>query len=123
MVAQHREAPGVIFASQANMAALSTAPGVELRPIFGQTLLTCWITMEPGAGVPSHAHVNEQSGVVIGGSITITVNGENRVLTSGEAYLVAPNVVHEAVAGPDGARLVESFTPVREDFREQWLAL
>jgi quercetin dioxygenase-like cupin family protein len=117
------DAPDVIFASQARMAAMSSAPGVEVRPIFGQSLLTCWITMAPGAGVPTHSHINEQSGVVIGGSVTITVNGESRVLTAGEAYLVAPDVVHEGVAGPDGAQLVESFTPVQEDFREKWLAL
>lgn len=117
------DAPDVIFASQASMAAMSSAPGVEVRPIFGQSLLTCWITMQPGAGVPSHSHINEQSGVVVGGSVTITVNGESRVLQAGEAYLVAPHVVHEGVAGSDGAQLVESFTPVREDFREKWLAL
>lgn len=117
------DAPDVIFASQGAMAAMSSAPGVEVRPIFGQSLLTCWITMAPGAGVPSHSHINEQSGVVVVGSVTITVNGESRVLSAGEAYLVAPNVVHEGVAGQDGAQLVESFTPVREDFREKWLAL
>ena len=123
MAARNDEASDVIFASQADMAAMSSAPGVEVRPIFGQSLLTCWITMAPGAGVPEHAHINEQSGVVIAGSVTITVNGESRVLSAGEAYLVAPNVVHEGVAGPEGAQLVESFTPVREDFREKWLAL
>lgn len=117
------DAPDVIYASHASMAAMSSAPGVEVRPIFGQSLLTCWITMQPGAGVPSHSHINEQSGVVVGGSVTITVNGESRVLTVGEAYLVAPRVVHEGVAGPEGAQLVESFTPVREDFRETWLSL
>lgn len=117
------DSPDVIFANQATMAAMTSAPGVEVRPIFGQSLLTCWISMAPGAGVPTHSHINEQSGVVIGGSVTITVNGESRVLTAGEAYLVAPDVVHEGVAGPEGAQLVESFTPVRDDFREKWLAL
>lgn len=99
---------------------MSTAPGVEMRPMFGESFLTCWVKLEPGAGVPQHSHVHEQIGVVTEGTLTVTANGETRTVGVGEAYLVGPDVPHEASAGPEGAQLVETFVPVREDFRSLW---
>ncbi len=99
---------------------MSTAPGVEMRPMFGESLLTCWVRMQPGAGVAQHSHVHEQIGVITAGSLTVTAEGETRTLATGEAYLVGSHVPHEATAGPEGAELVETFVPVREDFRELW---
>ena len=85
--------------------------------------MTCWIKLEPGATVPAHTHIHEQSGVVIAGTVTLVANGEERVLGPGEAYLVTPDVEHSGVAGPDGAELIESFVPIREDFRQAWEAI
>ena len=99
---------------------MSTAAGVEMRPMFGERFLTCWVKLEPGAGVPQHSHVHEQVGVVTAGSLSVSAEGETRTLSEGEAYLVGPHVPHEATAGPNGAELVETFVPVREDFRELW---
>jgi unsaturated pyranuronate lyase len=99
---------------------MSTAAGVEMRPMFGEGFLTCWVKLEPGAGVAEHAHVHEQIGVITAGSLTVTAEGETRTLGAGEAYLVASNIPHGATAGPDGAELVETFVPVREEFRELW---
>jgi quercetin dioxygenase-like cupin family protein len=64
--------------------------------------------------------VHEQIGVITSGSLTVTVEGETRVLGAGEAYLVSSDVPHGATAGPEGAELVETFVPVREDFRTLW---
>jgi quercetin dioxygenase-like cupin family protein len=111
---------GVQWVKRDEVHPMSTAAGVEMRPMFGESFLTCWVKLEPGAGVPEHAHVHEQIGVVTAGSLTVTVEGETRTLSVGEAYLVSSDVPHGAVAGQDGAELVETFVPVREDFRELW---
>lgn len=111
---------GVQWLRREDIHPMTTAPGVEMRPMFGEGFLTCWVSLAPGAGVPEHAHVHEQIGVVTEGSLSVTVGGETRSIGTGEAYLVGPNVPHSAVAGPDGAELVETFVPAREDFRELW---
>ena len=111
---------GVQWLKRDEVHPMTTAPGVEMRPMFGEGFLTCWVKLDAGAGVSEHAHVHEQIGVVTSGSLSVTVAGETRTLGAGEAYLVGPNVPHAAVAGPDGAELVETFVPVREDFRELW---
>lgn len=113
-------AGGVHWVKRDEVHPMATAAGVEMRPMFGEGFLTCWVKLEPGAGVPQHSHVHEQIGVVTAGSLSVTAEGETRLLASGEAYLVGPHVPHEATAGPDGAELVETFVPVREDFRELW---
>lgn len=114
------EQPGVQWVKREAVHPLSTAAGVEMRPMFGEGFLTCWVKLDPGAGVPQHSHVHEQIGVITAGSLQVTVDGETRSLAEGEAYLVSSHVPHEAVAGPEGAELVETFVPVREDFRELW---
>lgn len=111
---------GVQWVKRSEVHPMSTAPGVEMRPMFGEGFLTCWVTLGPGAGVPEHSHVHEQIGVVTAGSLIVTAEGATRTVSVGEAYLVGPHVPHGAVAGPDGAELVETFVPVREDFRELW---
>lgn len=112
--------PPVIWARRSETAAFSPAPGIRVQPIIGESLMTCWIDMEPGAIVAAHSHPNEQLGVVVEGSVTITANAETRTLEVGDAYAVTPNLRHQGVAGPNGAVLVESFVPVREDYVRAW---
>ena len=120
MSADNQGAAGVQWVKRDEVHPMSTASGVEMRPMFGESFLTCWVRMQPGAGVAQHSHVHEQIGVITAGSLTVTSDGETRTLGAGEAYLVGSNVPHAATAGPDGAELVETFVPVREDFRELW---
>ena len=110
----------VSWVRRAETTPFSPAPGIEVRPVIGGSLMTCWIDFAPGAEVPVHSHINEQLGVVIEGSITITVGNEERRLEVGDAYVVAPDIPHRAVAGPNGVVLVETFVPVREDYRRAW---
>jgi quercetin dioxygenase-like cupin family protein len=79
--------------------------------------------MEPGAIVAEHSHVHEQLGVVVEGSVTLTVVGETRELVVGDAYLVPSDLAHNGVAGTDGVLLVETFVPVREDYANAWRAV
>jgi quercetin dioxygenase-like cupin family protein len=112
------EAPPIRWARRAETVAFSPAPGISVQPVIGQSMMTCWISMEPGAIVAEHSHLNEQLGVVIEGSVTITAAGETRSLEAGDAYVVKSDQPHQGVAGPSGAVLVETFVPIREDYRQ-----
>lgn len=92
------------------------APGVEVRVIAGQRLMTCWITLSPETTLPRHDHPHEQIGVVLDGAIDVTVGGETRRLGPGGAYTVPPHTPHGGCTGAEGCRLLESFTPPREDY-------
>jgi quercetin dioxygenase-like cupin family protein len=101
----------------------SPAPGIQIQPVIGESLMTCWIAMEPGAIVAEHSHTNEQLGVVVEGSVSLTVAGETRELVVGDAYLVPSDLAHSGVAGADGVLLVETFVPVREEYANAWRAI
>jgi quercetin dioxygenase-like cupin family protein len=116
------EARAIRWARRAETTAFSAVPGITIQPVVGDAMMTCWIAMEPGAVVAEHSHPNEQSGVVIEGSVTITAAGETRTLEVGDAYLVTSDVPHRGVAGPQGALLVETFVPAREDYVRAWRA-
>ncbi len=101
----------------------SPAPGIQVQPVIGEALMTCWIAMEPGAVVAEHSHVNEQLGVVVEGSVTLTAAGETRELVVGDAYRVPSDLAHSGVAGANGVLLVETFVPIREEYAKAWRAI
>jgi quercetin dioxygenase-like cupin family protein len=117
-----REQATVIWARRSETAPFSPAPGIHIQPVVGGSLMTCWIAMDPGAVVARHSHPNEQLGVLVEGTMTLTAGEETRSLQVGDAYVVPPDVPHEGVAGPEGATLVETFVPAREDYVRAWRA-
>ena len=114
---------GVTWARRSEVPPFSPAPGIQVQPVIGEALMTCWIAMEPGAVVAEHSHPNEQLGVVVEGSVSITAEEETREMVVGDAYVVPSDVVHSGVAGADGVLLVETFVPIREEYAKAWRAV
>ena len=71
---------------------------------------------EKGAIGAKHSHPHEQIGYIISGSLIYQEEGqEDKVLSAGDTYYVAPNVVH-GVKTLEETMLLDMFTPMREDF-------
>src|SRR4051812_5729627 len=121
--ADSRAAKSATWVRRSEVPPFSPAPGIQIQPVIGESFMTCWIAMEPGAIVAEHSHVHEQLGVVVEGSVTLTVAGETRELVVGDAYLVPSDLTHNGVAGADGVLLVETFAPVREEYARAWRAI
>jgi quercetin dioxygenase-like cupin family protein len=121
--ADSRAAKRATWVRRSEVPPFSPAPGIQIQPVIGDSLMTCWITMEPGAVVAEHSHVNEQLGVVVEGSVTLSAAGETRELVAGDAYFMPTDLAHSAVAGADGVLLVETFVPVREEYARAWRAI
>jgi quercetin dioxygenase-like cupin family protein len=66
--------------------------------------------------VPEHRHVAEQLGMVITGEMHFTVDGETRTLGPGGTWRITSNLPHNVQAGPDGAVVIDVFSPVRSDW-------
>lgn len=94
----------------------SPAPGLRLRAIAGDQMMSCWNRIDPNVSLARHSHPNEQVGVIIEGAVTVTIGDETRRLTQGMAYVVPADVEHDAVTGPEGVLLIESFAPTRQGF-------
>ena len=92
--------------------------GIMARAVEGNRATMAVLQLDPNAVSPAHHHENEQLGFVIAGSIVMRSGTEERELKAGDTYNIPSHVSHDAVAGPDGATVVDVFIPVREDWKK-----
>jgi quercetin dioxygenase-like cupin family protein len=90
--------------------------GVVARSLSGAEATLAAIELDPGAVVPEHSHVNEQTGILIRGGLTFTIGGESKELRPGAAWVIPAHTPHSVEVGPEGASLVELFAPPRDDW-------
>lgn len=93
------------------------APGVTAKIASGEKLMFSLVTLAPGAVVPEHSHPHEQMGMIVSGEMELTVAGEARRLQGNDLYLIPGGVRHKAVAGPNGAIVLDAFSPPREEYK------
>lgn len=70
-------------------------------------------TSEPD---PPHSHPHEQVSYVAEGEILFFLNGEPTRLGQGDMFTVPPDAPHSVQLLTSHVRLVDTFTPIREDF-------
>ena len=99
------------------MAARELCPGVTGKIAWGEKLMFSVVTLAPDALVPEHAHPHEQMGILLSGTMTLTVAGGPHPLAPGEIYLVPGGTPHAAKAGPGGAVALDAFAPPREEYK------
>ncbi len=90
--------------------------GVIARIVEGERLTLAIVELDPDAVIPVHQHENEQLGVLLRGSLTFSIGDEARELGPGATWLVPSNAPHIVRAGPDGAVVVDVFSPPRGDW-------
>jgi quercetin dioxygenase-like cupin family protein len=105
------------LATIADNPVLKVWEGVLGRAVEGERITLGVIELAPDCVVPQHEHANEQLGLVIEGQITFTIGGETRTLGPGGTWRILGGVPHAATAGPQGAVVIDVFSPVREDWR------
>ncbi len=90
--------------------------GVE-RKILGydEQVMMVHIRFEKGSIGSLHHHMHRQVSFVAAGSFEVTIDGSKSVLSQGDCFFVAPDLVHGVVALESGT-LVDVFTPARADF-------
>ncbi len=101
----------------ADYPAISGGKGVETRTVVGEGAMLNLTSMCPDAKIEPHRHPHEQVGIVLEGNVRLTVDGAEHALNPGHAYQIAGGSEHSLLAGPRGARLVDTFHPLREEYR------
>jgi quercetin dioxygenase-like cupin family protein len=62
-----------------------------------------------------HQHHHSQITHVENGIFEVEIDGEKKILTTGDAFYIPSNVMHGAVCLEAGV-LIDIFSPMREDF-------
>ena len=65
---------------------------------------------------PPHRHPHEQVSYVAAGEIVLLLDGEATPLGPGDIFTVPPNTPHSVQLLTSHVRLVDTFTPLREEF-------
>jgi len=71
--------------------------------------------LKNGSVIPNHSHPHEQTGYMISGQMTFTINGEIYNAEPGDSWCIPSNVEHGVDVLEDSV-VIEVFSPVREDY-------
>jgi quercetin dioxygenase-like cupin family protein len=105
------------YHSAADWPELEAVPGVHRRVLAcGADVMVVQFKIGAGAEVPAHTHPHEQVGHVVSGRMQFRIGDEVRELGPGDGYSVPGGVLHGA-SGITEVIAIDSFHPVREDYR------
>jgi quercetin dioxygenase-like cupin family protein len=91
-------------------------PGFTARMIHAGAMTISYWDVKAGASLPDHSHPHEQITTLLEGTFTMTGGGETKVLEAGQVAVIPPHVPHSAKSQTD-CRVIDVFSPVREDYK------
>ena len=104
----------------------ATLASLPVKEIFGGTIRGHYahldkmtigeVVLAPGIVLPMHQHPHEQITYVLSGRFEFTVGDQTTVLSAGMTALIPGGVLHGGKT-LTACRLIDVFSPVREDYR------
>ena len=97
----------------------NVGPGLD-RQILGydSDLMLVKVYFKKGSIGYLHEHHHQQVSYVVSGKFEVEIDGKKERLEEGDAFVIPTNVLHGAVCLEDGI-LIDTFSPLREDFLEK----
>jgi unsaturated pyranuronate lyase len=105
------------FYDPTTRASKELVPGLTIRPFWGRNIMVGVVHLEPNTVVPSHSHPHEQCSYVLEGELVFILGDERRNLHTGDLVVIPGGVEHSVITGAGPARLLDMFSPVREDLK------
>ena len=94
------------------------APGLTTRIFAGEHAMLSVVTLAPNAEGIMHHHLEEQWGVLLEGSAVRKQGSEEIQVKKGDFWRTPGNVPHTMRAGPEGARVLDIFSPPRPEYKK-----
>ncbi len=93
-------------------------PGVTTHIFAGEHAMLSVVEIAPNASGTLHHHPEEQWGLLLDGSAVRIQGAEEIPVKKGDFWRTPGNVPHTMRAGPDGARVLDIFSPPRPEYRK-----
>ena len=94
------------------------APGLATRIFVGDQAMLSVLKLEPNAKGQIHSHPEEQWGVLLEGSGTRLQGDEEFPVKAGDFWRTPGGIPHGFIAGDEGARVIDIFSPPREEYKK-----
>ena len=108
-----------VFIEDTDIAWQPMAPGVRRKIMaYDERLMVVKVEFETGGIGTLHQHYHTQITHVESGKFLVTIAGDKKILSAGDAFYIPPNVMHGAECLEAGV-LIDIFSPMREDFITQ----
>ncbi|MDP2801658.1 MAG: cupin domain-containing protein [Phreatobacter sp.] len=105
-----------IFLHDGDVAWTDLGGGVKRKILtYDASVMLVRVVFEKGAVGAPHYHHHIQCTLVASGRFEVTIGDRSTVLAAGDSFIVPTNVVHSVIALEAG-ELVDTFTPLRQDF-------
>jgi quercetin dioxygenase-like cupin family protein len=91
--------------------------GVSIRTCSCERMMISLVELEPRSVVEEHAHPHEQVGMWLEGEAVFYIGDEQKTVKPGDFYRIPGNVRHKVVVLDKPARAIDTFHPVREEYR------
>lgn len=105
-----------LFARAGGGPLTETGPGATRRVLLQTAeLMLVEFAFEAGAIGALHSHPHVQASYIAAGRFEVTIDGVTEMLSAGDSFIVPSGLVH-GVRAVEPGRLIDSFTPRRDDF-------
>lgn len=91
-------------------------PGFIGKFVHSDSMTFAYWDIKKGSTVPEHSHLHEQVVNMLEGEFELVVEGKPHHLMPGMVYTIPSNAKHSGRAITT-CRILDVFTPVREDYR------
>lgn len=99
-----------------NKPSRETLPGMTGRFLHGEHHSLAYWEAKAGTLLPVHQHMHEQMTYILSGTLEMELDGVKHVLNAHDVLLIPPHTPHGGKVITD-CRLIDSFSPVREDYK------
>lgn len=93
-------------------------PGLGFRPVLGERTMVNFVSFEPHTEAPMHVHEEEQIVLVINGEFEFEIDGDVRVMRTGDVAVIPSWVPHGARTRDSTCREIDVFNPPRRSLLE-----
>lgn len=99
-----------------NLPSREVFPGFHGRFVHSASMTFAYWDIDAGGKVPEHSHIHEQVVNMMEGRLELIVGGKKHTLTAGQVLVIPSHVVHSGQA-LTACKVLDVFSPVREDYR------
>ena len=92
--------------------------GMTSDIFFGDNVMVSVVKIDPNMTGSIHSHPEEQWGVMLKGTGIRTQDGVDHPVVIGDFWRTPGNIEHTFTAGPEGALVLDIFSPPREAYRD-----